>query len=384
MNVLLIPSYFPTRRELWRATYVYEYARSLALEHNVTVVYPQQLGSPGVGDEPFFIEERLAPRILLVNYTYSHWRKSWMLSYLSAFRRVLRRIKREWKIDLIFAHIVMPAGLAALLLKRLLHLPVLLTEHWGPAHDWLKWATVPRTLQYATLEHIYRKVDYLTAVSDSLANEISLLFGATAHGKLDYPIDCDLFHPGPSRPDATPGRVLCVTRGHFDPRKGVPNLLAAWEIVAQRTDGSVRLDIVGQDTNELVPQVEAGGIGRTCNLLPWMPPEELAPLMRSSALVVIPSVYETFGRSGAEALATGVPVVATRCGGPNEYMGEGGGLLVPSEDPRALAEGILAGLQRSNFLPPEELARRIRERFSYEAVCRRFNELAAGLTNGRK
>jgi glycosyltransferase involved in cell wall biosynthesis len=384
MNVLLIPSSFPTRREPWPGSYIYEYARSLALRHEVTVVYPQQSGSPGVGDEPFFTDEWLEPRVRLVNYSYAHLPKSWMLSYFAAFRRVWWRVRHEWKIDVIFAHVVMPAGLAALQLGRLLRIPVILTEHWGPARDWLEGAGVPRRLQYAALEHTYRKVNYLTAVSDSLADEIKAVFGASVNGKLDYPIDCEVFRPARTHVANGSAPVLCVTRGRFDPRKGVDNLLAAWEMVSRRTGGSVRLDIVGPDVEALMPQIEAKGIGETCRLLPWRPSSELAPLMRGSALVVIPSRYETFGRSGAEALASGVPVVATNCGGPAEYVGEGTGLLVPPEDPSALAEGILAGLKRRDFLPPEELARRIRERFGYEAICQRFTEIATELTSERK
>ncbi len=385
MNILLVPSVFPTKRELWPGLYVYEYARSLALRHNVTVVYPQQLGSPRVGDTPFFTDELLEPRIRLINYTYSHLSKSWILSYLAAFRKVWRRIHREWEIDIIFAHIVVPAGLSAVMLRSFFRIPVVLTEHWGPVAAWVEEAPASqKKLQYRALKYAYRKADYLTAVSESLAGEIKDVFGVSVDGKLDYPIDCQLFHPQAEPLTEAAPRVLCVTRGHYDPRKGVPNLLAAWEIVSRRTNGSVFLDIVGPDVEQLIPQIEALGISQTIRLLPWRPASELAPLMRISALVVIPSRYETFGRSGAEALASGVPVVATRCGGSEEYVEEGTGLLVPTENPDALAEGILAGLKRSDFLPPEELARRVRERFGHEAICQRFTEVATELTNGGK
>jgi glycosyltransferase involved in cell wall biosynthesis len=379
MNVLLIPSFFPTRREPWPGSYVREYARSLALQHHVTVVYPQQLRSSGVGDQPFFNEELLEPQIRFVNYSYSQLPKSWVLSYLAAFRKVWRRIRSEWKIDVIYAHVVMPAGLAALMLGRLLRIPVILTEHWGPTRDLLKEPSTPPKLHYAMLKYVYRKVDYLSAVSGSLADEIYEIFGATVDGRLYNPVDCSVFYP--AKTGQASRRVLCVTRGRGDPRKGLPNLFAAWKIVAQRAGGAVHLDIVGPDTDKLRPQIQAAGIEKTCRVFPWTPASELAPLMRNSALVVIPSRYETFARSGVEALACGVPVVATKCGGPNEYVEEGTGVLVPTNDPEALAAGILAGLRREDFLPPEELARRTRERFSYEAVCQRFTEVAQTLVN---
>jgi teichuronic acid biosynthesis glycosyltransferase TuaC len=390
MNILLIPSVFPTRRELWPGLYVYEYARSLALGHDVTVVYPQQLGSPRVGDTPFYDDDQLGPRIRRINYTYKHVPKSWVLSYLAAFRRVVGRIRREWRIDVIYAHVVMPAGLSALMLKRLLGIPFVLTEHWGPVRNWVDEAPPSqKKLMSWGLRHAYADADYRTAVSDSLAEEIKQEFGVSVDGKLDYPIDCDMFRPaapGEENGAGQPPRVLCVTRGHYDPRKGVANLLDAWQRVAQRSGGAAapRLDIVGPDVELLAPRVEELGVGASVSLLPWVPPAGLAPLIRRSALVVIPSSYETFGRSGAEALASGVPVVATRCGGPAEYVREGAGLLVPKEEPAALAEGILAGLERERFLPAEALARLTRERFGHEVICRRFTEVAGQIVAGQK
>lgn len=389
MNVLLIPSVFPTRQSRWPGLYVYEYARSLALRHNVTVVYPQQLGAERVGDIPFFIEETLEPRIRLVNYTYKHVPKSWILSYLAAFRKVWRRIRNEWKIDVIFAHIVVPAGLSAAMLKKLFGIPVVLTEHWGPVINWVNEAPASqKKLQYAALKYAYQKADYLTAVSDSLAQEIKEVFDASVTGKLDYPLDCNLFHPDQAltgvQANGAKRRVMCVTRGHYDPRKGVGNLLSAWQIVAQRANAAAELDIVGPDVEQLTPQLAALGISESVRLIPWQPAAELAPLMRRASLVVIPSSYETFGRSGIEALASGVPVVATDCGGPREYVEPGTGLLVPTENPPALAEAILGGLDRENFSAPEKLAEQVRKRFSHEVICERFTEVATNLIEKKR
>lgn len=384
MNVLLIPSSFPTQREPWPGNYIHEYARSLALQHEVTVVYPQQLGKAGVGDKPFFSESWLEPRIRLVNFSYSHIPKTWALSYLAAFRKVWGRMRDEWKIDVIYAHVVKPAGLAAVRLGRLSRLPVILTEHWGPARDWLTDPTLPPSVMKKIISRTYRRADYLTAVSKSLADEMNEMFGVTTHGNLDYPIDCELFHPAKSEVSDLKQRVMCLTRGQVDPRKGHSNLIDAWKIVAARTNGDMQLDLVGPDIEQLQPQLEAAGIASSCRLLPWRPAAELAPLIQSAALMVIPSNYETFGRSGAEALACGVPVVATSCGGPSEYVEEGTGLMVPVNDASALAESLLAGLQRSRFLPAEILAQRIRERFSYEVICGRFTEVAEDLIENRR
>ena len=379
MNVLIITSTFPTKRESWRGTYILDCARSLALQHNVTVVYPERLSAPNVGNEPFFIDEYLQPRVRFVNFTYTHFPKSWLVSYVAAFRKVLNRINAEQRIDVIFAHVVLPAGAAAVVWGRRLNVPVILTEQWGPAGDWLKDTMIPPRLMRAIVGKIYRRADCLTAVSDSLAEDITRTFGAHVDAKFDQPIDCEFFRPDGDNVTLEPRRVLCVTRAD-DPRKGVPNLLAAWKIVAREMADSVGLQIVAPDVHALAAEVERNGIGASCELVASIPPPGLAALFQKASLIVIPSRYETFGRTGAEGLACGVPVVSTRCGGPAEYITEGTGLMVPTENPGALAEAIMVALQqRDKFLPPRELARRICERFSYEAVCQRFTDLAESL-----
>ena len=380
MNVLIITSAFPTMRESWRGTYVLECARSLALHHDVTVVYPERLSAPNVGNEPFFIDEYLQPRVRFLNFTYTHFPKTWLVSYVAAFRKVLNRINAEQRIDVIFAHVVLPAGAAAVVWGRRLNVPVILTEHWGPAGDWLKQTGMPPELMRVIIRKIYGRADYLTAVSDSLAEDIARTFGTRVDAKFDQPIDCEFFRPQGDNVTPEPIRVLCVTRAD-DPRKGLPNLLAAWKIVAREMADSVCLQIAAPDVRELAAQVERNGIGTSCELVASIPRSGLAALFQKASLIVIPTRYETFGRTGAEGLACGVPVVSTRCGGPAEYITEGTGLMVPAENPGALAEAIMVALQRRDkFLPPRELARRICERCGYETVCQRFTDLAESLT----
>jgi len=55
---------------------------------------------------------------------------------------------------------------------------------------------------------------------------------------------------------------------------------------------------------------------------------------------VLPSRYETFGVALVEAMATGLPAVATRCGGPEDIVTDQTGQLVPPDDPDALAEAL--------------------------------------------
>jgi len=105
---------------------------------------------------------------------------------------------------------------------------------------------------------------------------------------------------------------------------------------------------------------------------------EVRDLLSISEILVHPSHSEGFGLAILEAMAMGLPVVATRCGGPEEIVEDGvSGLLVPPESPRELA----AALRRA-LADPGELGAKAAERaraFSLESTARRMEEIYAGL-----
>lgn len=85
--------------------------------------------------------------------------------------------------------------------------------------------------------------------------------------------------------------------------------------------------------------------------------------------MVISSHFETFGVVAAEALCSGVPVISTRCGGPECIVEEGDGLLVPVADPEALAEAMQALASAPERCQRKNIAQRAQQRFSGQAVA---------------
>jgi glycosyltransferase involved in cell wall biosynthesis len=94
---------------------------------------------------------------------------------------------------------------------------------------------------------------------------------------------------------------------------------------------------------------------------------------------VVPSRRETFSLVTAEALASGTPVVATRCGGPEEILTEETGQLTDVDDPAALAVAIDAALARS--YDPLALRRYAVERFGSAAASNRLGRLYESVTS---
>jgi teichuronic acid biosynthesis glycosyltransferase TuaC len=130
-----------------------------------------------------------------------------------------------------------------------------------------------------------------------------------------------------------------------------------------------------RDAAEVRSLVAALGLQDRVRFIGEVAPADVATLMRRSALLVVPSRRESFSLVTAEALASGTPVVATRCGGPEEILTPDTGELVPVGDPAALAIAIEATLSRR--YDPQRLRQYAVERFGRAAAARRLGTLYA-------
>jgi glycosyltransferase involved in cell wall biosynthesis len=90
-------------------------------------------------------------------------------------------------------------------------------------------------------------------------------------------------------------------------------------------------------------------------------------------LFVLPSLVETFSVPAVEALATGIPVLATSCGGPEEFIAQQVGLLVPPGDANALCAGIDYMFDNLHRYSERAISEYAKECFSPEVVGARVH-----------
>jgi glycogen(starch) synthase len=136
--------------------------------------------------------------------------------------------------------------------------------------------------------------------------------------------------------------------GRLVPVKGFDVALRACATVLRELpDVTVALAGDGPERNALGALVDELGLGDAVERLGGVPMDEVAAVLRRATVVVVPSRYEEpFGLVAVEAGLAGRPVVASRMGGLPEVVEDGrNGLLVPPDDPDALAGAVLAVLR---------------------------------------
>jgi glycosyltransferase involved in cell wall biosynthesis len=159
---------------------------------------------------------------------------------------------------------------------------------------------------------------------------------------LTHPVDLALFHPDPDARRRADARYLLYTGRINDPRKNMGMLIRAFARV-RATAPDLRLVLAGEPpAPDLGRAVIEAGLGDAVRFVGHQSVPELVDLYQGAELFVLPSLQEGLGISMLEALACGVPAVATRCGGPEAVLDDGvTGRLVPNDDPDALAAAIL-------------------------------------------
>ena len=200
-------------------------------------------------------------------------------------------------------------------------------------------------------------------------------------------VDTGAFRPMGSRALDATGYVLCVGRLD-DPRKNMTPLLESYARLASNLASPPQLVLAGASGPDMHFWSRAASLGVRERVRYIARPSrtELIALYQGAACFALSSAEEGFGMVLIEAMACGVPVVATRCGGPDGIVTDGeDGFLVPLDDAAAMADRL------HRLLTDGELNRRMglraratmEQRFSETVTARAFLDAYADLLSRR-
>ncbi|MEQ8233403.1 MAG: glycosyltransferase [Gammaproteobacteria bacterium] len=182
--------------------------------------------------------------------------------------------------------------------------------------------------------------------------------------------------PAPPPLPAPPWRL--VTLGRFVAKKGFDVLLTAFaELRAAGLDVSLDIGGDGPERARLERQVARLGLTDVVHLPGWI--DDTQAFLDGAALFVLPSRDEPFGIVLLEAMARGLPIVATASDGPREILTDGAAALVAIDDPGALAAAMRASLAGAGPAHAASALARYREHFRADVVVARYLALYAEL-----
>jgi glycosyltransferase involved in cell wall biosynthesis len=300
----------------------------------------------------------------------------------------LRSLLQRRSYDLVHTHSPLPAAAARLLASddtALVH-----TEH----NVWARYRAATRLVNAAT----YRRNDAVIAVSDGVAASIAppRWAGRGAGPRVEtlhHGVDLDQVQRGAvarqharALLDLPPDVRVLGTVANFTPKKDHLGVLAALDSLRRDVE-DVTLLLIGTGPLEasLRAEVRRRGLDRHVRFLGMR--DDVLELLPALDLFVLGSRFEGLPIALLEAMAAGVPCVATRVGGVHEAVQDGQqGVLVPPGDPAALAAAAL-GL----VLDPDRRERmgasgveRVREHFSIDRAARRIEAIYEEVLRSRR
>lgn len=235
---------------------------------------------------------------------------------------------------------------------------------------WSKWMT---SMNKRIEQQVLPKMDMIFAESHYTRNAIAPYVLPHRLQVAPPGVDTEFFHPTKSK-SGKDAYVLSVGR-FSDPRKNVRLLFQAYGKIYRSLSNPPRLVLAGRTRPSDSDMEFARKLGILSNVVIHqdVSKKRLAELYRNAELFVLSSDEEGLGIVIVEAMASGIPVVSTNCGGPVTAIREGvTGFLTPIGDAEALAERILFLLK--NDVLRMKMGRRAREvaveQFSFEAASK--------------
>ena len=272
--------------------------------------------APDLGTFVAQVERELVARGHEVELAVLDTRAGGTLRYLTLARRALAASRP----DVVYAHFLVPSGLIAALAGRA---PLVVTAH---GRDVRNIGAIPGVAPATRL--VVRRAAAVISVSDYLRRELETKV-PEARGKVEVVssgVDRERFAVTDA-PAGPPG-FLCV--GALDERKNVVRLANAFTRLGEGT-----LTFAGDGPHR--PLLESR---ERVRLLGRVPHDEIPRLLSENRVLAQPSLVEPLGQALLEAMACGRSVVATRIGGPPEFVPPEAGVLVDPLDVDALARGL--------------------------------------------
>ncbi|MFY0655002.1 MAG: glycosyltransferase family 4 protein [Cyclobacteriaceae bacterium] len=281
------------------------------------------------------------------------------------------------KADIIHAHAAHPAGYIAMKLSEKYNIPFVLTEHMTPFpfETFLKNGEISRYIS----EPI-RKANEVICVSQYLKESISSLLKIESIVLNNF-IDSDFFTPKENQRTSNQSLKLLFI-GRLVHQKGVDILLKAMKILQEKEQMRIELRIggSGDDANRYHNLSSNLGL-KNAHWLGELNREEVRNELQACDVFALPSRHENNPVVLLEALACGIPIIVTSCGGPEELANEKNGLVAEPENVPALVMKISEFQANRKRWSSQEIRTNFMNRYSSEISCNRLQSIYRQLIN---
>ena len=374
-KILWLASWYPNRNDPFDGDFIQRHARAAAIDHDIHVIHVSEAEMENALEEECKQATGLTEQFIYFKKrkgAFTTFRRHWV--WQKTFRKAIEKYISGNGLPLC-VHVQVPwkAGLVALWMKKKYGLPFVVTEHWGIYHQ-----TAPDhfrskpPLQQRWMKEIFNETGALFTVSQFLAGSIEKETSRKTDAVLPNVVDTTLFFSKEEKYS----RFTFLHVSNMVPLKNVDLILRAFHEFQKQGNSDAQLLLVGNRNEKYIKMAESMGLlNQSVFFRGEVSYGEVAEEMHRSHCFVLPSDSETFSCVTAEALCSGLPVIASEAGALPELVNGSNGVLVPVRDQKALADAMVRVWKDYGKFDREHMARAASQQYGYSEIAARFRAL---------
>jgi L-malate glycosyltransferase len=366
MRIALLTPWYPDERQPFLGLFIREQAIALSKKHEVYVIVAKVNYQHFALSKYSLVEVKETPTLtsyhLTINRSLPFFNQ---LHHLFLTWKLSKGILQNKQIDVVHSFVGYPGAIWAWLISRTLYIPYVHTEHTKLSNNY-------RSLWHKQLTNFgMRKANEVTTVSSWLAAQVRKVVESPVH---IIPNLINIVRFNTEQPVKPSVLQIGFLGGLNTNVKGLDILLKA--LAEYKEDFVLHIGGDGQLKGYYRQMAIELNIIDRCKFYGSIPLQSVPAFYQQLHFFVCASRHETFSIAIIEALASGIPVLSTRCGGPEDILiDEALGILVDNENPEKLLEGIKSMKKRLDSFDSKYLHDYVNSRYSIEFIIPLYEEL---------
>ena len=361
MNILILTPSYPDKKNIWSGVFFQEQAKALSKRHNVFVVSSQV--DYGKFSPCFNYKLTKTKKNNLVEYIIYVSRSLPIynqFNFLATTYFIIKKLFKNQKIDIIHCHFAYPPGIIGYFLMKHFNVPYVITEHASNFENRFKTFVHKRLVLKAL-----KNAEGIIAVGQSLKHEINK-YTSKQIRVVPNVIDISKFK-------------LKINKGKFinigflgqlnDHRKGLDILLKAITKIKYQ-NYLLHIGGGGKLLEEYKSLANKYNICNKCKFYGVISPNKITDFFSKLDVFVLPSRKESFGVVVIEAMATGIPVIGTICGGPEDIITKETGILIEKENILELTNTIDFVLENLESYNSKKIRRYVNDNYGVNSFVK--------------
>ncbi len=388
-KILVIPSWYPPDG----GYFFREHSNALAENgFEVDVIYAQAVGIKNFKTNDFSlfnkIETKKGEKVTENIYKFlrmpllQRWN---MQSWLQKMLRLYDSYKeKQGQPDIILAHSSIWGGVVAEKINKKHGIPYIITEHRSRfVNNFPEARQLFKPWYFPLLEKAFGNATAVVTVSDSLQPFI-IEIAPKVEKKIRTifnMVDVEYFSPPKNVTDNE--KFTLFSLGNLEPVKGFDTLIKAFSLLPGRIRATIKLVIGGEGSQRKNLEYLVGqkGLQDSISLTGKLTPSEVLENYQKADAFVLASNFEAFGVVYIEAMSCGLPVIATKAGGPQGFVKPTQGILVKPGSSQELAEAIEKIIQNHQKFDRQAIRQYTIKTFGHQVIANQYKSLLDEIIN---